>query len=142
MTASKKRRPKTDAKVPSNFTPKTTALLANTLNSWSIKIIDRDGPFSWENCKEYETVFKKLQSFEGCSWKDLYQGGSHNIEVKDLSKAAKHRLAQIKQEDLDEVFSLRYTAKKRIIGIRRNDTIQLLWWDPEHKVCLSKKKNT
>jgi len=75
-------------------------------------------------------------------WQEIEGADHHAIGVDRLSKEAQNRLAEIRQDDLDEVFSFHFSGKPRIIGIREMNVIKLLWWDPEHQVCPSIKKHT
>lgn len=75
-------------------------------------------------------------------WQDISGREHHAIEVDRLSREAQARLEQIGQDDVDEMFSFHFSGKQRIIGIRDMNVVRLLWWDPEHQVCLSHKKHT
>lgn len=61
------------------------------------------------------------------------QGNNHHfVRVEKLTKQAKDRLAELKQEDVSELFSLRLTAQKRIYGVRDRRALKLLWYDKHH----------
>lgn len=75
-------------------------------------------------------------------WDDISGTDHHAIPIDRLSKEAQQRLAEIKQDDIDEIFSFHFSGKRRIIGIRDMSIVKLLWWDPDHLVCPSVKKNT
>ncbi len=68
--------------------------------------------------------------------------GSHLVDVDNLASDAKKRLREIGQDDLDQLYSLRISGKKRIWGIREGYLLWFLWWDPFHSVCPSTKKHT
>ena len=108
---------------------------------WSFSIFDMKGPFGWSVCSVQilEEVLKpRLSSFETMTWGEIESSGqSHAIQRDRLSKEAQNRLAEIKRDDIDEVFSLRIDGRKRIIGVRDKDIFMFLWWDPQHKVCPS-----
>ncbi|MDE0048126.1 MAG: hypothetical protein OXU19_20060 [bacterium] len=57
---------------------------------------------------------------------------SHFVEVRKLAGPAKARLAEIGQDDVSELFSLRLSATVRIYGIRDRRALKLLWYDPHH----------
>jgi hypothetical protein len=67
---------------------------------------------------------------------------NHAIPVADLTREAQDRLAEIGQDDVDELFSLRLSAKERIFGILDESVMRVLWWDPDHRVCPSPKRRT
>jgi hypothetical protein len=106
--------------------------------------MDFGGPFGWSR---FDTALLleidgKLASFETMTWQAIKQAESHSIAVDAIAKEARDRLAEIRQEDIDEIFSLRVSGKQRIWGILDRNRLKILWWDPEHKVCPSHKKNT
>ncbi len=112
--------------------------------AWRLQSIDLDGPFSCRNVAA-ETllwIVQRLGKFESISWEKLHETGSHAIRVDALSSDARRRLTEIRQDDLDEVYSLRMQGKERIFGIRDRRILRILWWDPEHLVCPSIKKHT
>ncbi len=74
------------------------------------------------------------------TWAELLGGKqNHNVSVSDLCKAARQRLEEIGQDDIDELLSLRLSGKERVWGILSEGVCTLLWWDPEHQVCPSVK---
>lgn len=111
--------------------------------SWRFSTVDKGGPFPWPVGTEVELdILQKLRQFDTMRWKEIEGPDHHAIERHKLSKDAKDRLTQIKQDDVDEIFSFHFSGKPRIIGIRDRNVVRLLWWDPEHGVCPSVKKHT
>lgn len=130
-------------------TPRTEPFLPpNQRNPvWQFRGIDLDSSCEWGWEKSTREVLKKLverlSSFELMTWQQIEEGtGSHPIEMEDLCSDARKRLADLKQDDLDELFSLRISGKERVWGIREEHVLRILWWDPEHSVCPSEKKHT
>lgn len=121
----------------------------NLLPSWVFGQIDYDGPFGWStiinNPSEFKDVLAYLSSIETMKWKEILLDSSsqnHKIKLYKLSKDAQKRLERINVNDIDDLISLRVTGKKRIFGIMNSGKLNLLWYDPEHKVCPSKLKHT
>ena len=111
---------------------------------WRFQILDYEGPFS---CKEIgpaelERVIRRMGALESMTWTDIDKTGSHFIDVGSLSPAARKRLQDIGQDDVDQVYSLRIVGKERVFGIRDRWILKVMWWDPEHGVCPSHKKHT
>ena len=85
-------------------------------------------------------ILPKLCHFESMTWAEIMRaaGGrasgnnSHFVEVRNLTRPAKARLAEIGQDDVSELFSLRLSANERIYGIRDRRALKLLWYDPHH----------
>ena len=111
--------------------------------SWQFSTVDRNGPFAWpEGQNEEKEILGTLRQIDGMAWSEVEGGNHHSISIADLSKEAQQRLRDISQDDVDELFSFRITGKKRVFSIRHNNIAKLLWWDPRHQVCPSKKKHT
>ncbi|MEI7833801.1 MAG: hypothetical protein WCJ56_11475 [bacterium] len=112
---------------------------------WSFQRLDIGGPWCFskiDDANYFVEVLKKLGEFEKMNWNDLGSGGSHLIAISKLAKHAQKRLIEIKQEDIDELFSIRLKGKERVWGIMDNGVIRLLWWDPNHEICPSHKMHT
>lgn len=115
--------------------------------SWRISRIELIDPFGWHilNAEEFMYIQEKLSNFEKMTWKEiLIQANKQNhfVSIDRLCSVAQSRLISINQEDIDELVSLRLTGKQRVWGVMNNGTLELLWWDPEHRVCPSILKHT
>ncbi len=88
-------------------------------------------------------VLEGLKSYEDLPWQEIKQAPhdkkgkkkNHNVKLEGLTKEAIKRLNQIKNDDITEVFSLRFNNMFRVIGIRDGAVLYILWIDPDHKVC-------
>ena len=89
-------------------------------------------------------LYKKIKAFESMTWSEIYQDKDKNHDVKkeDLSKDAQKRLIKIRQDDVDLLFTLHLSGMRRIWGIRDGRALKILWYDPEHEVCISSKRHT
>lgn len=113
--------------------------------SWRFNAADKNGPFSWVNLSngdEFKTVVGKLSDIETMSEPDQQQRGCHFISIDALSQEAKQRLAEIKLDDLDELYSIRLDGRGRVFCVHRPQYMRVLWFDPDHKVCPSILKHT
>ena len=129
--------PKKDVRIPNRNTPEKP--------SWRFSCVDnqKNSPFRWPTGQEIEhDIINKLRDFESMHWEEIKRSQHHAIKKDKLSPQARKQLREIKQDDIDEVFSFRCSAKARIIGISDGNVIKLLWWDPEHGVCESTKRHT
>lgn len=83
-----------------------------------------------------------LVSFETMTWAEIHsaaggrsRGNNHHlVPVSGCSKEAQNRLAELKVDDLDEIFSLRLTGTLRLFGVKEGRVLRFLWHDPEHSV--------
>lgn len=115
--------------------------------AWRISLIDMTGPFGWGAVNEATLceIRQKLSDFENKTWNEILvseKKRNHPVEISNLCKGARDRLQDLKQDDIDELLSLRLTGKQRIWGIRDSNVFKVLWWDPDHSVCLTKMKHT
>ena len=115
--------------------------------AWQVALLELVDPFGWHTIGESDLrfVLEKLASFESMTWTDILVKGkfqNHPIPVADLCSEARRRLADLNQDDIDELVSLRLAGKPRIWGIRDGHLLKLLWWDPNHQVYPSTKKHT
>lgn len=115
--------------------------------TWRLATMDNDGPFGWGRITRERLidVQARLSHFESMTWHEILIVGkkfNHTVTVEQMSKAAQDRLVEIKMDDVDELVSLRVNARERVWGIRTGGLCSVLWWDPAHAVCPSKKKRT
>jgi len=113
---------------------------------WHLGIIDRFGSWGWNDIKNtilWDGVLKKLRHFETMTWAAIKESRrNHSIPVSELCHDAQKRLCKLKQDDIEELFSVGLSGKQRIFGIRDRRVLKILWWDPNHTVCPSMKKYT
>lgn len=77
-------------------------------------------------------------------WKEARKGlipGERGASEISLSTMLEY-YSGVDNDDLDQLFSLRLTVRKRVWGIKEGNIFWILWWDPEHEVCKSHKKHT
>lgn len=59
---------------------------------------------------------------------------NHYVNIDKLPGDAKRRLGELKQNDLEQLFSLRLKGKVRLYGIIEGRIMKILWYDPEHRL--------
>ena len=112
---------------------------------WGLRRMDMDGAWGWrrvESERWWNRILPVLQNFESMTWAELMSGSggrsagtnNHPVPVGGLSRKARKRLGELRQDDLDELFSLRIAGKERVYGIRDGRTFHLLRYDPNHDV--------
>ena len=112
---------------------------ANYYPSWRVSLLEMVDPFGWHELerRDLDYIRGKLTNFESMTLTQIFVNGKkqhHAVPVHKLCREAKIRLREIGHEDLEELHRLRLMGKERIWGILRCNVIQLLWWDPFHKV--------
>lgn len=142
-------------KIPSAFLPETEKKprVQYDINSpdslnpvWQLSKLDYGWEHSWDKIgrERWEnTILPFLRNLETMSWHQIKTaaGGktsgtnSHNIPIERLSKNARERLEAIQQDDIDDLFSLRFTGKGRIWGVKDRNILRIIWFDFDHAIC-------
>lgn len=115
--------------------------------SWRFQMLDLDGPHSWLTLQgtQRRGVLDKMAEFErntAEAWVSQGHGANKRLKripVENLCADAQQRLRQIKRDDLDVLWEFRLTGSQRIWCVRYDETMWLLWWDPNHEVCPTSK---
>lgn len=116
--------------------------------SWRFGLVDQDGPWPLSACtgEEMHDVVDKLRSFESMTCPELERNGEtlKHYAVEDLPTAkAAQRLVELRLDDQTRISRLRLAGKPRLYGFMDDDsTFHIVWWDPEHEVWPSTKRNT
>lgn len=115
--------------------------------AWRVSNIQFIDPFGWHNLnfQEIDYIKQKLSDFETMTWNQIFvkaQKQNHSVYIDQLSKEARDRLDELNMNDIDQLHSLRLSGKERVWGVLDQGIFNLLWWDPQHLVCPSKKKGT
>lgn len=102
------------------------------------------GAWAWGSADagHLDDARSKLAGFEASTWAQLRGDHHHRVVVADLEPEAQKRLRELRQDDVDALYSLRLTGKRRVWGILHTNVFYLLWWDPTHSVCKSNLKYT
>lgn len=91
------------------------------------------------------TLIDKLRSFESMTIGEIFSPGGEHGKRYDPGKmppAARSRLTEINRDDETEIVRLRCGNKPRLYGFLREHVFHILWWDPEHQVWPTPKRNT
>ena len=115
--------------------------------TWRVSQLETCDPFGWHalDAATAHEVRARLGAFESMTWSQILIGAghqNHRIGIGQLCKRAQDRLVALRQDDIDELVSLRVNARARVWGIADEATLRLLWWDPEHQVCPALLKHT
>ena len=104
--------------------------------------MDVDGPWCFYRNEhaDLRIVIDGLRPFESMTWGEISGPRNHFIPRGDIIGDAQRRLEDIKQDDVDDLYSLHLNGKRRIWGIRDGSILRLLWWDPDHKICPAHKR--
>jgi len=114
---------------------------------WRLGFHDDTSEWSLNDATREQMInlLDKLRSFETMTIKEIFHSGiehGKSYEVDSLPDHAKRRLRKIGRDDEDQLHRLRCSGPARLFGIMREHVFHILWWDPEHKIWPSKKRNT
>jgi hypothetical protein len=119
---------------------------------WRVSRLDFEGPFGWLKANSRGILMHVrdyLGNLENNTWREIDQrtgpdGRRCNryLPVTEICQDAKNRLQELQLDDYQHLYELRLTNVQRIFGLRSNEEYYILWWDPDHKVCLTGKKHT
>lgn len=115
--------------------------------SWRFSNIQTTDPYGWHNLttERLYQLIDRIKHFETMTWNEILikaKKYNHSVAIWRLEKKARDRLSELRLDDVDELVSLRIDGGGRVWGIRHNAVLLLLWWDPDHQVCLSTLKHT
>lgn len=111
----------------------------NQTVKWCFRLFDKDK--SWHDERYSEETFREvahlLKNYSIRTWGQIEQDRQrdHAVEISNLGKDAQKRLEELKLDDFGPLWRFRFSGLKRIWGIRIGRFFQVLWWDPQHKVC-------
>ena len=121
--------------------------LNDSVFKWTFEncLWDHEG---WEDCKDLksfaENILNKLQNLESQKWQEILNAsggkveghGNNNHFVTADKLPRNERFVFIKlgyMEKYEKVFSLRLSAKERLIGFVDLNVFHVLWYDAEHR---------
>lgn len=114
---------------------------------WRLAWLDEGGPWAPTRIEpaQMAVLMRKMVAYESMTIGEIFAPGSEHgkaYDVSELPSAASKRISEIKRDDEALIHRLRCSAKRRLYGILREHVFHVLWWDPEHTVWPSKKRNT
>lgn len=112
---------------------------------WRIQYVDKGGPFAWTKIEPGDllTVLGALANYETMNWTDIEARKScHKMPTASVSKEARQRLDEIELDDVEDLYQLQVNNRFRVFGMRDRNIFYVLWWDPEHQVYPTQKRNT
>jgi len=95
---------------------------------------------------DHVTLLNRISSIETMKVTEAFNARDEPGKDYELDRlpnaAALARLVELEYDDEDQISRLRITGKGRLYGFRRGERFYALWWDPEHEIWPSTKRNT
>jgi hypothetical protein len=113
---------------------------------FGLQLADDGGTWAWSKmtAAELKIVTDKCKEWERTPANQLFTGSGHKpIPFHNLCPEAQKRLRDIELGEYDgQWWELHLTGQRRIWGVRQRHVFYVVWWDPKHTVCPSRKKHT
>jgi hypothetical protein len=116
---------------------------------WCFDNPDNDGMFRLsKETVNSELLIDKLLSLSKLTWAqiktathDESKSKNHELDYANISSSAKERIKakKLSDEDIDALFSIAFTNKIRLIGLKKGRTFHAIWYDSNHEFYLSSK---
>lgn len=146
-----KKRPKSnftpsDEKKPRRSPQNDPATIVDIKPCWRFGMLDLKGCWGWEKIEKRDQlleIVEKLKNFETMTWGEIDSSNkNHLIPCDKITREARDRLAQLKLDDMEDIYSIRLKSRERIWGKREIEAFYIIWWDPDHTVYPVSPKNT
>ncbi len=111
------------------------------LIAWHFRCMDAGG--TWPCTVEtIQSILPRLKEYEQKSWSEIKrEARNHPMPTHKIEPKAQARLTTIGYGDTGELNQLDIKGgqkKQRLWGIRQENIFQILWWDPNHTVYISR----
>ena len=88
----------------------------------------------------FEILKKALQKYEDMSWEDVLRRRScHPLPVHEATRTARERFRAI-CPDVDTLHQVDFSELGRVWGVKKGQYFQLVWYDPYHTVCPTRRR--
>ncbi|NEW33824.1 hypothetical protein GV791_14800 [Nocardia cyriacigeorgica] len=140
--------------VTGNRTPPRPRILQTPSGENHLRIrlrhVDVGGPWCLTKItpEQFVDLLGRLKAFESMTYNEIFAPGKDEGKVYAVDKipnrAALDRLTELQLDDMTEIARLRISGKGRLYGFapNRGPDFWVLWWDPEHEIWPSTKRNT
>lgn len=102
------------------------------------------------NADKLTDYFKYLSALEHQSWGEILTVTSgrrnntrnHHVPLTDIIKDAQKRAEERNLDEFDELCSIAVCGRMRIWGYIVDGLFYIIWFDSNHEICPSEKRNT
>ena len=119
---------------------------------WAFRRIDFDHP-KWGISKNQEKLIDTLSYLKGLesqTWAQILTSASgrvnntrnHAILIDELCSDAQKRAIELKLDEFDELVSIAISGRERVWGLLLDGVFFIIWYDPNHEIYPTSKRNT
>lgn len=121
---------------------------------WSFLHVDNRDPsckWSWAHCTTPDLcrLLDVLRECERKTWFEIFNEQVHKknrtlrrngaVAVGDVCVDAQKRFAELPGlDEYEEIVKVRITSAGRVWGVRNENVLHIIWWDPDHTVLPSR----
>jgi len=114
----------------------------NQLIAWHFHRMDNGGNWSC-NYETLKSISNRLHEYEKLKWNEVtLASGNHPMPTIKIVPQAKTRLFELGIGDTETLYQIEIKGipkkKPRLWGLRQENIFQILWWDLNHTVYISK----
>lgn len=113
---------------------------------WRLGRIDLCHPKAWtdiETSAAMLSILGRIRSLESLTWSEIDSLSKHNHAWEDVSKweqPSRERLEFLELDDQEGWYQIHVDNLGRIIGFREANVFNVLWWDRDHEVYVTKRR--
>jgi hypothetical protein len=115
---------------------------------WRFTHVDNEGPWGFGDltAEAICDLLAQLVAFESMTVHEAFHKGDYpgkSYELEGLpNPVALERLEAINLADQTKIWRLRVGGTGRLYGFLKFNVFHVVWWDPDHQVWPSQKRNT
>jgi hypothetical protein len=114
---------------------------------WKISSVDSEHPKPWLSIEGPETLAElidQLRHLERFTWRTVMHASEHNHEWEDTSRweaNSRERARTLTLDDQSSWFQLELGRRGRLFGFRNTYVFNIVWWDRDHEVYPTARRN-
>ncbi len=110
-----------------------------------LSLLDDGGPWSFAELSgaEVAQIASFAKNIETLKRGELWNlNGTKQIPWESMVSEAQKRAQEIGLDEFDGLVELRLGGTQRLFGLLDRHCFYVVWWDPDHEICPSQKRNT
>lgn len=112
---------------------------------FGLQLLDHAGRWGWTDLSSghIRKIATSCKGWESMSSGEVFNSsGNKPIPWDSFHPDAQKRLRDIELDDYEGLWELRLSGTARLWGLLKQGIFYIVWWDPNHEVCPSRKRHT